>query len=158
ALPCSLGDLQPGDSRSVGVVFAVPPAYPGPNPIVNIAIASSPTISTRDDGNTARAETNVTASADVALTKTGPPAAAPGLTATYTLTVTNAGPSAATFVTLSDPAPAGLVAGTVSGDCTALPCAIGSLLPGDSRTVNVSFAVPAAFVAPNPIVNTATVT
>src|SRR5262249_57123320 len=77
ALPCSLGDLQPGDSRSVGVVFAVPPAYPGPNPIINIAIPSSPTISTLDDGNPARADTSDTASADLPLTEPVPPAARP---------------------------------------------------------------------------------
>src|SRR5262249_62020356 len=46
-----------------------------------------------------------------------------------------------------------------TGGCTtASPCALGTVAAGTSRTITTTFAVPASYTAPDPIVNTATVT
>ena len=77
----------------------------------------------------------------------------------YTITVTNAGPSDATGVTLTDPTPPGLTFVSNAGDCTtAFPCTLGTLPPAATRTITATFAVPSGYTTPNPIVNTATVT
>lgn len=57
--------------------------------------------------NSASVSTTVAQIADIAVTKTGPATAAAGMDVTYTITVTNAGPSNAANVSLSDPLPAG---------------------------------------------------
>lgn len=75
-------------------------------------------------------------SADLALTKTDPPGRAPmGRNMTYTLTVTNAGPDAASQVTVTDQLPASMTFVSVStsrGTCEELngmvSCALGTLL------------------------------
>jgi hypothetical protein len=75
---------------------------------------------------------------------------------TYTIAVTNAGPSTATGVSIDDPPPAGLSLAGVAGACAGLPCAVGSLSPGESRTLTATFTVPSNYNA-TAVVNTATV-
>ena len=76
----------------------------------------------------------------------------------YTITVTNAGPSDATGVTLADPTPTGLTFVSNTGDCTtAFPCNLGTLPPAATRTITATFAIPSGYTTPDPIVNTATV-
>ena len=81
-----------------------------------------------------------------------------GTNVVYTITVTNAGPSDATGVTLADPTPPGLTFVSNAGDCTtAFPCTLGTLPPAATRTITATFAVPSGYTTPNPIANTATV-
>ena len=108
--------------------------------------------------NTATSSVSLTPSADVQITKSGPATAVAGTNVVYTITVTNAGPSDATGVTLADPTPPGLTFVSNAGDCTtAFPCALGTLPPRTTRTITATFAVPSGYTTPNPIVNTATV-
>ena len=87
-----------------------------------------------------------------------PLTAVAGTNVVYTITVTNAGPSDATGVTLTDPTPPGLTFVSNTGDCTtAFPCNLGTLPPAATRTITATFAVPSGYTTPNPIVNTATV-
>lgn len=97
--------------------------------------------------------------ADLSLTKSGQPTVVPGNPATFTITVTNQGPSPATTVSVADPTPAGLTLTTLTGCLTAVafPCDLGTLASGDSRILTAIYAVPGAYSAPDPIVNTATV-
>jgi uncharacterized repeat protein (TIGR01451 family) len=81
-----------------------------------------------------------------------------GNNVSYTVVVTNAGPSAASAVVVADATPTGLVAGTVTGDCSALPCTLGLLAPGASRMYVATFAVPPDYAGSNPIANIASVT
>ena len=100
----------------------------------------------------------VTASADVAITKTGPASVVPGTNVVYTITVTNTGPSDAASVVVTDATPAGLTFVSNTGDClTAFPCALGTVPAGATRTITATFTVPASYTTPNPIVNTASV-
>jgi uncharacterized repeat protein (TIGR01451 family) len=108
--------------------------------------------------NSADVTTNV-AAADVAITKTGPPTVTLGQNITYTITVSNFGPSGATGVTVSDTTPAGLTPVSVSGGgCSAFPCVIGSLPIGPPVTISATYNVPVNYSGPSPILNTATVT
>ncbi|UBV42789.1 DUF11 domain-containing protein [Deinococcus taeanensis] len=108
----------------------------------------------------------VTPVADLSVSKTGPGFAKPGETLTYTLTLTNAGPSAASSVTLTDPLPAGLTyvssspAAAVSGQT--LTWTLASLASGATQTMTVTATAPgpatlSSTPAARTLTNTATV-
>ena len=157
-VPCTLGGLLPGDSRVLTLSFDVPAAYAGPTSI-ELAGSIVSAVDPNPRNNSARFAIAVTAAADVAIGKTGTAMVVPGGTVTYTLVVTNAGPSDAQGVTVDDPVPAGLTFVSAAGDCvTAFPCALGTLPAGAKRTITATFGVPAGYTSPSPIVNTATVT
>jgi uncharacterized repeat protein (TIGR01451 family) len=80
-------------------------------------------------------------SADLSITMAGPfTQPGPGSELTYTITVTNLGPNAANDVLVHDMLPAGLTFVAISGACTTeFPCALGTLLPGQARTITVRY-------------------
>ncbi len=97
--------------------------------------------------------------ADLALVKTGPANAIPGTNIVYTLVVTNNGPSDALGVVVSDPTPPNLTFVSNGGACaTAFPCSLGTIASGGSATITATFAIPAGYTTPSPIVNSASVT
>ncbi|HEY0231420.1 MAG TPA: hypothetical protein VGC55_09220 [Dokdonella sp.] len=96
-------------------------------------------------------------SADLAVVKTGPASATPGANVSYTLSVTNQGPSTATAATLDDPTPAGLAFVSATAPCTGgFPCALGDLAAAANVIVTVTFSLPPDYTGP--LVNTATTT
>ena len=108
--------------------------------------------------NTATTSVLLAPTAALQITQAGPANAVAGTNIVYTITVTNAGPSDATAVALTDPTPPGLTFVSNTGDCTtAFPCVLGTLPPSATRTVTATFAVPSGYTTPNPIANTATV-
>jgi uncharacterized repeat protein (TIGR01451 family) len=74
--------------------------------ITNTATVTSPT-DTNTANNTATSSSTVVTSADLAVTKTGPATVTAGANVTYTITLTNNGPSDAANVSLSDTLPTG---------------------------------------------------
>ena len=152
---CAVGALAPGASTAVGITVSTPP--------VSGLLANTATVSATEPdpvpGNNSEPETTTLVQrADVQIAKTGPAAATAGSTVSYTLTVVNNGPSAADAVTVTDPTPAGLVFVSNAGACTtAFPCVLGTMAPGESRVITTTFQVPSGYVAPDPIVNVATV-
>jgi uncharacterized repeat protein (TIGR01451 family) len=137
-------------------------ASPAPTPALVRATMSSSALDImavgvdRDSGSgIAMADRSV---ADVAVTMTGPAAVPAGANAAYTIGVTNNGTGSAPAVQVADPTPAGLTFVSNAGDCTTpFPCALGTLLAGQTRTITATFAVPAAYAGPNPFSNVATV-
>ena len=128
--------------------------------LVNTATVTAPAGAVDPDpaNNTATSSVTLTPSADLHITKEGPLNAVAGTNVVYTITVTNAGPSDATGVTLADPTPPGLTFVANAGDCTtAFPCDLGTLPRAATRTITATFAIPAGYTTPNPIANTATV-
>ncbi len=111
----------------------------------NTASAATPAGVTDPDtsDNSSTVTTTVTASADVSVVKTGPAAATPGSTVTYTIDVHNAGPSTATAVQVLDPTPAGLAFVSSTPCTTGFPCALGDLASGADVTITVTYAIPA---------------
>ncbi|ANB17311.1 DUF11 domain-containing protein [Dokdonella koreensis] len=152
--PCALGTVAAGGGVSITVTFAVPASHSGS--IVNTASVSSSTTDPDPSGNSSTVTTPVTASADLSVLKTGPASATPGQNVSYTLAVSNGGPSDAQAVVLSDPTPAGLTFVSASAPCAGgFPCALGTVAAGGGVSVTVTFAVPASHSGS--IVNTATV-
>jgi uncharacterized repeat protein (TIGR01451 family) len=76
----------------------------------------------------------------------------------FTISVTNNGPSDALSVSVANPTPAGLTFVSTSGACTGtFPCALGSILVGQTSTITATYLVPSGYAAPDPIINTASV-
>ncbi len=107
------------------------------------------------------ATVDVTAEADLQIAKSGPAniTVPPGGPITYTLTVTNNGPSDVASATVTDPPPPGLTFVSATAPCAAgFPCTLGPLAAGASQTIMVTYNVPADYSGPDPIANVATVT
>jgi uncharacterized repeat protein (TIGR01451 family)/LPXTG-motif cell wall-anchored protein len=155
ALPCNLGTLSARGSATVTVVGTIAATATGS--LTNAATVSSAT--TLDPGSVTAdsVTTTLTPQAALTLTKTGPATISAGGTITWTVAVTNAGPSVATAVSIDDTLPAGLIATSVNiaGACTALPCAVGSLAVGATATLTITAQIDPAQTAD--ISNTATV-
>src|SRR5262249_38427793 len=142
AYPCSLGTVVAGATVTATATFAIPAGYTTPDPIANTATVSSATTPDPAAGNnTATAMSAIAAPVtDLGITKTnGVSTVVPGSTTTYTITVTNAGPSNAIGATVTDVFPAGLTGvtwscvGTGGGTCAA---------PSGSSAINTTVNVP----------------
>ncbi|WP_458170484.1 COG1361 S-layer family protein [Kribbella sp. WER1] len=159
---CPMGDLPVGETAIVTVTGTVSPKAVGD--LTNSATAESSTPDPDTSNNTGRTTDTVKASADLAITKTAQPVPVhAGQPVTYTLTVTNNGPSAAQSVKVTDPVPSPLQyvsAKSSAGTCTeasgTVTCAVGTVAPGDTVTVTVVADVPSG-TEPNDVKNTATV-
>jgi uncharacterized repeat protein (TIGR01451 family) len=90
-------------------------------------------------------DTTLQERADLSVVKTGPATGRVGVAMTYTIKVTNGGPSSATGVVMKDTLPknAGYASSTASqGSCTAakgtVTCSLGTLAAGATATVTVT--------------------
>jgi uncharacterized repeat protein (TIGR01451 family) len=166
--PLSLGTLPAGQSTTVKVRAQVDPATAA-GTITNTATVSGSTTDPDTSNNSATATTTVAPSADLSITKSDgitTVTAGDGVTHTFTITVTNNGPSDATSVELNDTWPAGYTRGAITitppgGSCAdvgggpSFGCALGTLAPGQSKVITVAYTVPAATIGS--VTNTATV-
>ena len=167
--PCALGTLTAAATTTATATFAVPPGYSTPDPIVSTATVSSATTpDPATDNNTATAASAIAAPVtDLGITKSnGVATVVPGTSITYTIAVTNAGPSDATGATVTDvfaPALTGVTwtCATPSGGSCAAPAGSGNI----ATTVNLpagatAFFTATASIAPDAVgvlVNTASV-
>jgi uncharacterized repeat protein (TIGR01451 family) len=161
---CSLGTIAAGGSATRTVTYTVP-ASTTTTPQVNSVTVSATTGDPSNVNNTATDSNTVTTSADLSVTKSDgvtSVTAGDGVVRTYTITVTNAGPSNAAAVSLADTWPAGFTRGTVTpsqGTCTGSPsftCSLGTINSGANATVTVTYTVPASTTT-SPQVNSVTV-
>src|SRR5207249_8197201 len=123
--------------------------------------STQPLEDTNPTNNIAAANTMVQRLADLAIAKTGPMTATAGTDITYTVIVTNNGPSASSGGMVTDTLPAGTTFAGASSGCTqtapnVVMCTVGALAPGASATFGIG-----AHIAPatqGTITNTAVVT
>jgi uncharacterized repeat protein (TIGR01451 family) len=150
--------LVSGGSISMTLAGTVNPAATGT--LVNsVTVATIAPDTDPTPGNNSATDTDtLVPSADLSITKTGPASALAGTNVSYTITVTNLGPSDAVNVRVADPTPTGLTFVSNSGDCaTPFPCALGTVPALGTRTITATFAIPAAYAGPDPIQNQASV-
>ena len=166
---CTIASLTPGSS-TFSITVHINPGATGAV-ISNTANTTSTTTDSNPGNNTSTALTTATGSADLSIVKTAPAAATNGSNLTYTITVTNNGPSDAASVTMADTLPANTTFVSESQPtgpaftCTNPPpggtgtvsCSIATLTAGTSATFSI--VVQIALAAPlGPSSNTATVT
>jgi uncharacterized repeat protein (TIGR01451 family)/LPXTG-motif cell wall-anchored protein len=122
---------------SITVVVTAPTT---PTTLTNTATVGSATPDPVPANNTSTATTSVVAAADLSVVKTGPASVSPSGSISYTLAVTNAGPSDAASLSVVDTLPAGVtyVSATGAGwTCTnagnvSVTCTLAALVSGTS--------------------------
>lgn len=140
-------------------------AAAGPATLANIASVEGPAADPDPSNNTSRDEVEVIDRANVAIVKTASAATVTaGGTFSYTLTVTNEGPSDADNVQITDALPPGLSLidltpddGVTCADGDPVDCRLDTLAAGDSVEIVVAVRVGAAVPDGTTIDNTATV-
>jgi uncharacterized repeat protein (TIGR01451 family) len=153
SLPPGLGPVVPSTGAITGT-----PTVAGSFPFTTNALDSASVNAT----NNTCSITVVAAQSDVSITQTGPATVVGKANITYTLTVTNAGPSPAANAIVGDVLPAGttLVSATPSpagSSCTGtstVSCSLGTLAAGGSATVVLVVKSPSTS---GTVANTATV-
>ena len=133
-LTTNFGDMAAGTVKSFSVTVTVNSAASGV--ITNIAGVSSGTTDTNLANNSAAQLTTVNAEADLSIRKTdsSDPVTA-GTALSYTMTVSNAGPSVATGVQINDNRPVGA---TPNG---LMVTNVGSINPGSTTSATISVTV-----------------
>jgi uncharacterized repeat protein (TIGR01451 family) len=167
----TVGNLASGASvNTLQIVAAILPATAAGS-LINSAVISTTdvnSVETPNNNNAASFTTTVSLQNDVAITKSGPATIPAGTELTYTLNVTNSGPSTATSIAVSDVLPAGLTfvsgtstiggttAGTVSATGNTASVTIPTLNPSETAVVTIRATV--SVTVTGNISNTATAT
>ncbi|HKR63273.1 MAG TPA: DUF11 domain-containing protein, partial [Thermoanaerobaculia bacterium] len=159
-ITCTGGPLANGATATFTLNTTIAPSATGT--ITNTATAGSNASDPNPTNGDASAPGVLVALADLSVTKTTNATQAPtGSTITYTITVTNNGPDAATGVVVTDDLPAGLqyvLATPSQGSCAGtdpFTCTLGTINNGASATITLQALVTATN---GTIANTATVT
>lgn len=146
-ISCPVGNLPAASTTQTGrVTITYTITATNGQDIDNLASARSDTPDPNASNNSTSVNLTVTSIADLALTKNGPSSVVAGQAISWTLSVHNNGPSAATNVTITDTVPAGVTitsvtmpgascAAGVPGDAThPTVCTLGTLAAGATST------------------------
>lgn len=139
AITCTIGSFASGATATFTFVMHVAPSATGS--VENTATVSTTTIDPAGGNNSDSVLSTVATSANLGVTKSGPATALPGQDISYQVTVTNAGPSDAANVTLTDTVPANTTfvsatqnSGPVFSCTSAISCTIASFASGATAT------------------------
>jgi uncharacterized repeat protein (TIGR01451 family) len=154
-----LGTLASSTGQTILITVTVDSAFSGT--LTNTAVVTSTTFDATPGNNTVSETTAVKTVADLLIAKTGSPdPVMAGQPLTYTLTVTNNGPSAAAGLVITDTLPAGVNFSSTSPGCTesggAVTCTLASLVAGASTPLMITVDVDPATAGI--LTNTAVVT
>jgi uncharacterized repeat protein (TIGR01451 family) len=166
---CNIGNLGAGESVVVTITVQADPSTRGS--ITNGVVVSGGQTDPDTDNNTDSCNTNVTGDDDLHITKTdSPDPVITGNQLTYTINVSNGGPSDSTNVVVVDTLPPGTVSfvsasATQGSGCTnngnvSVTCNLGTINPGGSATITIVVQVNIALAlgGSTTITNSATVT
>lgn len=163
---CTLAAFAPGGTATFDITVNINPATPNGTVITNTATAGSTTNDATQNNNASSVMTTVGANADLSVAKNGPTFTASNTNVLYTVTATNAGPSDASTVTLTETVPAGMT--FVSANQTTGPtfncsgtgpivCTIATFASGATATFQFTFNVPLGTPAGTQTSNTVTI-
>jgi uncharacterized repeat protein (TIGR01451 family) len=143
ALPCTIPSLASGASVLVDVTATIVAAIPFDNGATVTATENDPNPANNSDAS-GNGGTVGTAS-DLAIVKTLTTVApfTAGQSVSYTIAVSNNGPSTATNVNITD-TPTNLTITAVGGACATLPCTIPTLATGATANVTLTAVIAAA--------------
>ncbi len=151
-----VGELAPGASTAGYTVTATIPAG-ATGALTHRAGVTATTVDPEPADNHADFTTTVLAAADLSVATSGPLTASPGDTITFTVSVSNAGPSAATEVVVTDTLPADFALVSVTGGGThsagVIQWDVGTLAPG-AAVVTFDVVVEVAGAAAGPLTRT----
>lgn len=165
------GPLHPGESTVLRVTIFINSDTPNGTTLMNTATVGS-SFDPVSSNNSSTLTTTVASQADLGITKTAPAGPIPpGQNVTYTLGVTNSGPSDAANVTLADPLPTGttFVSATQTagpsftctnpavGSAGTVSCNLASLVANASASFQVVVRVNTTGTAGATLANTATI-
>lgn len=163
---CSIASLAPGAAATFTIVIHLPSSG-GTTFMSNTANVSTSTPDPNSSNNSSVVPTTVSSRADLGVVKSAPSAATAGSNVTYTITVTNAGPTDATNATMTDTLPAGTTfvsENQTSGptfNCTTgatVTCTIASFPSGATAVFSVVVAFSGSIANGTTVTNTANVT
>ena len=98
-----------------------------------------------------------TSSADIAIAVNGPSNFHVGQSASYSITVSNLGPSDAPDVSVFNVPPSSIGTASNSGDCSgAFPCQLGTIPAGGSKSFTANFSIPTIYLGGSSISNSFT--
>lgn len=157
---CDLGTILNAGNATITLIVTAPVTAGDVSNTATVSNTPEPDDDATNDTSTPATTVTVIAIADLSITKTGPPTVSPGGQISYTITVMNNGPSAATNVQVLDTIPptTTYVSATPSqGTCAQGPpvdCDLGGILSGNSATITLIVTAPAT---PGLVTNSATV-
>ncbi|MDQ6525010.1 hypothetical protein RB608_15430 [Nocardioides sp. LHD-245] len=159
--PCTVAAIAPGAGNAITIrVTGTLAADYADNEISNSVSATSTTTDPDTANNSDTATVSVATSADLAVTTSGPSGTVlAGETISWTVTVSNSGPSDARGVVIADPLPSSITGVTVTSansPCAAVPCTLDTLAPGAVATLQISGTVAPSYAGAT-VANTATV-
>lgn len=163
-ITCAVPDMAVGQSVQIQVTGTVQATRDPGAALTNTATVTGTRTDTNPANNTATAIGTMATSADVSITKTFAPATpVAGQNVTYTLTASNAGPSEARDVVITDPldpdttfVSANIDQGTCAVQSGTVTCDVGTLAPGETAVATVVVQIAAGATAV--VQNSATVT
>ncbi|MDQ6800978.1 MAG: hypothetical protein M3041_09095 [Acidobacteriota bacterium] len=137
---CTIPSIAASSSASFTVNATTPNQGGSMNLTANV---SATTFDPSAANNTTTVGVTVTPVADLQITKTSTSPIVAGGSASYAISIFNAGPSDAATPTVSDAPPAGWTLTSVSGGgCTTLPCTLADVIASTTVTINATFSVP----------------
>lgn len=148
-LHLDLGTIFNGKTAVIEMNGIIDPSTPKNTVIINTATANT---TTTPSPKVATSTTTVDTQANLVVTKTGPITVIAGNQITYTITVTNNGPSDAQNVVIHDVIPA------ILQDVTHDSFDLGTIYAGQSKMVTITGKVPSSTAQGTVIENSATVT
>ncbi|UYO98704.1 DUF11 domain-containing protein [Microbacterium sp. M28] len=140
---CDWATIEPGETETVTITVLVDANTPA-GTLTNTASVASPADDADTTNNSASADVTVVQSADLGVQKTATPTTGvPGTPQSFTITVTNDGPSTARGVSVADFLPEGFIDPTTPTEGCQITgsvgtCLLGDLEPGATRTVTVN--------------------